>query len=279
MKIVDAHTHTEFRSANDYWYMSMAGVSTIIDPATFGGYEKKTPDVYYHYYERLLNFETWRAKKNGIDLFVGVGVDPEDFTDVDVALEVIENIPGKYFGHEKCCCLGEIGLDKGTADEEKVFRKQLEIVGKYKIPAIIHTPQVQQTERIEQIVSTVNTYLDEYPHIKEYLLLDEIIPVNLPRVIDTGFAFYGVPASPVLDSPFVVHRKAPWNEIYELVKEFGSDKIILNSALAWGYGDGLSLSKIRLSLLQNGVDEKILDRLFYYNASSFFNKFKKIIPE
>ncbi|NJO89636.1 MAG: hypothetical protein HC831_12325 [Chloroflexia bacterium] len=166
MKIIDAHTHTEFRSANDYWYMSLSGVSTIINPCTFSGFKKTTKELYHEYFNRLLNFENWRAKQNGIKMYAGVGIDPEDFVDVELALEVLDVIPERYFDHENLCCLGEIGMDKGTLEERLIFEKQLEIVGKYEIPAIIHTPQVNQMEIVNLIISIVNEVQAKYPNLK-----------------------------------------------------------------------------------------------------------------
>lgn len=276
MEIIDAHTHTEFRSANDYWDMALAGVKIIIDPSTFGGIKKSTKELYYATFERLLNFEVWRAKRNGITLYAGVGVDPEDFTDLNVALEVIEAIPQRYFEHKNLCCLGEIGLDKGGRDEEIVFTKQLEIVGSYNIPAVIHTPQVNQSKIVDRTISIVDEYTKIYPNLKQYLLLDELLPEVLLEVSQTGFAFYGIPVGPYLNSPFIVHRKTTGKALLDIIPHIDTKKIVVNSALAWGYGDHLALPKIKLYLEQENVANDIIENLFCNNACEFYSKWKTL---
>ncbi|NJO89637.1 MAG: hypothetical protein HC831_12330 [Chloroflexia bacterium] len=107
-------------------------------------------------------------------------------------------------------------------------------------------------------------------------MLDELKTDTVPSVIDTGFAFYGIPVGPLLDSPFIVHRKATGQELLGALKQIGGDRLILNSALAWGYGDCLALSKIRLYLELQDVSNDTLNNIFYENALSFFSQWRDI---
>ena len=61
-----------------------------------------------------------------------------------------------------------------------------------------------------------------------------------------------------------------------MLKENKIDNLLFSSALAWGCGDALALSKIKLGLELNGVQEDLINKFFYQNALNFFSKWKDI---
>ena len=113
------------------------------------------PSVLFDHFHKLINDEVQRGAKNGVSVHVGLGVHPRSINDeVDA---VLKELP-EYLSHPDVVAIGEIGLERCTAVEERVLRAQLEI-GYY--PKIIHTPRVGKLEAVLAIVDIVEDHRGE----------------------------------------------------------------------------------------------------------------------
>lgn len=266
--IIDTHVHMDVRSANEYELMAISGVEAVVVPSTFTGEKRCSKEAYFQFYDRLLQAEKKRADQHGIKLLVGVSVDPEDMHDVTIARETIKELP-RYFKDKNVCAMGEIGLEKFTDDEISVFLEQLQMAKTYQMPVIMHTPHEDKETNLPKMVKILKKAIDDYAIDRNLLLLDDLTADTIDGAYDLGLGGYGIAVSPRLNGVYVAHRKATPTEAKELIEKFGTDKLIFNSALGWGYGDPMSISRVLLNLKLMGVPEATLKKLVYENPKRF----------
>lgn len=271
--IIDTHAHMDVRSANDYEMMAISGVKTIVVPSTYTGLKKKSKQEYTHYYDRIIDFERRRAEAFGINLYAAIAIDPEDVSDQSVALETIECLPD-YFHNDYVCAVGEVGLEKFTETEVICFRKQLQIANKHHMPVIMHTPHHDKARNLPRMLSILKDIINEYCIDRNLLLLDDLDAQTLEIGLELQLGAYGIAVSPILNSLYVLHNKTTPNEIITLIEKHGCNKIIFNTALAWGFGDAMAISKVILHLKMKGISEDCLYKLAYGNANRFLSQCK-----
>lgn len=122
-------------------------------------------------------------------IYAAVGwhpVDAIDFTDND--LRWLEELAG----HEKVVALGEMGLDyywdKSPKDVQKdVFRKQIALAKKVKLPIIIHNReatddviQLLQEEQAEEVGGIMHCFAGEVEHVQLCLDMNFYISLGGP---------------------------------------------------------------------------------------------------
>lgn len=122
-------------------------------------------------------------------IYAAVGwhpVDAIDFTDND--LRWLEELAG----HEKVVALGEMGLDyywdKSPKDVQKdVFRKQIALAKKVKLPIIIHNReatddviQLLQEEQAEEVGGIMHCFAGEVEHVQPCLDMNFYISLGGP---------------------------------------------------------------------------------------------------
>ena len=61
-----------------------------------------------------------------------------------------------------------------------------------------------------------------------------------------------------------------------LVKKYGSDRIIVNSAADWGISDPLKVPKTITVMRQQGIDEDTIQRIVWSNPVAFFAQSGKL---
>jgi len=141
MEIVDSHTHVSLLPYEGLENMALAGVKKIIGCSLFFG-AQHAETLFDHFHQMLTLLRT-NAEKNGIKLFVAVGIHPmgipKDWP------RVIEALPN-WLKMEGVIGLGEIGLHEGSRLEQDVLREQLVIAKKFQLPVIIHTPPQKRME-------------------------------------------------------------------------------------------------------------------------------------
>lgn len=269
--IIDAHVHMDVRSANDYEAMAIAGVQAVVVPTTFTGLKKKSRAEYEGYYTRIIDFERRRAEAFGIRLYAAVGVDPEDIHDESAARDTLDALP-EYRHNENVCALGEVGLERFTDIEIECFRAQLRISRDISMPVIMHTPHQDKPRDLPRMLAIIRDAIREDHIDPGLLLLDDLTADTIELARTIPFGGYGISVSTVANAPFMLHRKAGPSEVLTLLQANHAEKLILSTALAWGYGDPLAIPRVLLKLATSGVDENTLRKLAYENAVRFFSQ-------
>ncbi len=163
------------RPYEDFELMGVAGVTDVLTLA-HDPMRMSTADVLLDHFHKLAHGEVRRGAENGISVHVGLGVHPRSINaQVD---ETLRALP-EYLSHPDVVAVGEIGLERCTDVEERVFRAQLEI--EY-YPKVIHTPRRGKREALERIVAIVDDV-----GAKD-VVIDHIDPSTIDIALEAGIA-------------------------------------------------------------------------------------------
>jgi hypothetical protein len=256
MKIFDPHIHMTSRTTDDYQAMAAAGIVAIVEPAFWLGQPRTTIGSFIDYFNSLVGWERFRASQFGIRHFCTMGLNPKESNNPKLAGEVLALLP-RYLDKDGVVAIGEIGFDDQTDAEEASMVQQFELAREFELPVLVHTPhrdKKQGTIRTIEIVRRVG-----FP--EERVLIDHNTEETLPIVLETrcwaGHTIY----------PFT---KMDEQRMAALVKKYGSDRIIVNSAADWGISDPLKVPKTIAVMREQGIPDETISRIVWDNPVGFF---------
>ena len=256
--IIDPHIHVTSRTTDDYESMRKAGIVAIIEPAFWLGQPRTTLGAFKDYFSSLVGFERFRASQFGIQHYCTIGLNSKEANNELLAEQVMELLP-LYLGKENVVGVGEIGFDDQTALEERFYREQLELAKEVDLPVQIHTPH-----RDKKRGTTRSMDISEEHGIDPSMVIvdhnnEETVKEVLDRGYWTAFTIY----------PFT---KMGNERMVEIVKEYGSERIIVNSAADWGISDPLAVPKTAALMREKGIAESDIIKCVYQNALEAFGQ-------
>jgi len=221
------------RPFEDFELMGVAGVTDVLTLA-HDPMRMSTADVLVDHFHKLIYGEVRRGAENGVSVHVGLGVHPRSINDqVDTTLAALP----EYLEHPAVVAIGEIGLERCTDVEERVFRAQLAI--DY-YPKIIHTPRREKREALERIIAIV----DEVG--AKDVVIDHIDPSTVDIALEAG-THVGLTVQP---------GKASVRDAVELIIEYAEAKFVVNSDLSSQRSDCLSVARVMHALTVEGYADR-----------------------
>ena len=154
MIIVEPHIHMYSRTTDDYQAMYRAGIRACVEPSFWMGSNRRYSGTFFDYFQLILDFETVRASRFGIDHFAAVSLNPKEAEDTGLADDVIAGL-APYLAHPRCVALGEIGFNNITPNEERAFVRQLEMAGRGRHPVIVHLPHVNKLKGARRSIEII----------------------------------------------------------------------------------------------------------------------------
>lgn len=258
MKIFDPHVHMTSRTTDDYQAMAKAGIVAIVEPAFWLGQPRTNAGSFTDYFNSLLGWERFRASQFGIRHFCTIGLNPKEANNPKLAGDVVELLP-RYLQKEGVVAVGEIGYDDQTDAEEKYFARQLELALEFDLPVLVHTPHRDKKQGTIRSLALIR----EVRFPEERALIDHNTEETLPLVLDTGcWAGHTI-------YPFT---KMDEHRMVALVKQYGSERILINSAADWGISDPLKVPKTIAALREAGVGEAAIQKIVWDNPVAFFSQ-------
>lgn len=256
--IIDPHMHMVSRSSNDYERARLSGVECCIEPAFWSGTDKRHAESFFDYFEQIIDFETKRADRAaGVDHYVVIGLEPKEANYPEMAERVLDHIP-EYLDRENVVGVGEIGFDQVTENEEYAFRRQLNMAEERELPVIIHTPHTQKPAGTERIVEII----EDEGVTQERIIIDHntenTVDISLRTDCWIGFTLYP-------------GKVAPETAI-DILDEYGTDKMLFNSAADWDPSDPLAVPKARDEMIDRGWDREEVRKVIYDNPYEFFSQ-------
>jgi hypothetical protein len=256
MKLFDPHIHMSSRTTDDYQAMAAAGVAAVVEPAFWTGQPRTHVGTHEDYFLTLLGWERFRASQFGIRHLCTLALNPKEANNAATARGVLELLP-RYLEKDGVVAVGEIGFDDMTPAEDKIFGEQLELAKKHGLPALIHTPHREKKRGTERSLALIR----EVGFPEEMALIDHNNEITLPLVLKTGcWAAHSIYPGTKMDEA----------RMFALVREYGSERILINSAADWGLSDPLKVPKTAALMRESGVDQATLDKLFWENPVNFF---------
>ncbi|MFC3198858.1 TatD family hydrolase [Parapedobacter deserti] len=257
-RFFDPHVHMVSRTTDDYQAMADAGVIGLIEPAFWVGQPRTGIDTYRDYYASLVGWERFRASQFGIRHFCTIGLNSREANNEALAEQVMELLP--FFIHkEGVVGVGEIGFDDQTAAEEKYYRLQLELAKEAGLPVQVHTPHRDKTKGTSRSMDIAL----EHKLDPAMVIIDHNTEETVKEVLDKGFwaAFTIYPFTKMGNERMV-----------QIVKQYGSERIMVNSAADWGISDPLAVPKTAALMVKSGITKNDIEKVCYENAIAAFTQ-------
>ncbi len=256
MRFFDPHIHMTSRTTDDYQAMVDAGIAAIIEPAFWLGQPRTGVDTFIDYYSSLVGWERFRSSQFGIRHYCTIGLNSREANNEPLAEAVMDILP-LFLYKEGVVGVGEIGFDDQTAAEEKYYRLQLELAKEAGLPVQVHTPHRDKKKGTQRSMDiAIEHGLDPYK-----VIIDHNNEETVKEVLDRGFwaAFTIYPFTKMGNERMV-----------EIVKQYGTERIMVNSAADWGISDPLAVPKTAALMLQKGIDRLQVQEVTYSNAIKAF---------
>jgi len=263
VKLFDPHIHMTSRTTDDYQAMADAGIVAIVEPAFWVGQPRTHVGSFEDYFLSLIGWERFRASQFGIKHFCTMGMNPKEANQPALSEGVLELLP-RYLEKDGVVAVGEIGYDDMTAEEDRVFRRQIELAIEADLPILIHTPHRDKKRGTERTISVVK----EMGIAPERVLVDHNTEETLPITLDSGcWAGHSIYPATKMDEARMV----------QLVQRYGSERIIINSAADWGVSDPLKVRKTADAMKAAGFDDDVIDQVVWRNPVEFFAQSGRLI--
>jgi uncharacterized protein len=257
MTIIEPHIHMYSRTTDDYQAMYKAGIRACVEPSFWMGADRRYAGTFFDYFRLILEFETVRARRFGIDHFAAISLNPKEAEDAALANEVIDGM-SEYLKHPRCVAIGEIGFNHITSNEEKALIRQLQIAKNLGMPAVIHLPHTNKRRGAERIIAL----LREVGNEPRKVILDHNTEdtIALCRATD---CYCGMTVYPI--------SKLTPQRVSAIIREYGSEQMIVNGSADWGISDPLSLVKVVEFMKGDGHMEGTIQNIVFNNAMSFYS--------
>ena len=260
-RMFEPHIHMYSRTTDDYEAMSRAGIEVIVQPSFWLGAPRTSVGTFEDYWEHMISFETKRAKDFGIEHFVCISVNPKESTERPLALEAVEAMK-KYLDRERVVALGEIGYNLINKLEEEVFIKQMDIAADKDMLMTIHLPHNNKPEGIRKIEQILKTERGKR-YNRDKILVDHNVEETIENTLELGM-WAGLSVYPV--------TKLSPERAMNIIKKYGTERIMVHSAADWGPSDPLSVPLVAREMRKAGFSVNEIERVTFYNAYEFFKR-------
>jgi uncharacterized protein len=255
MRIFDPHIHMTSRTTDDYEAMHEAGVRAVVEPAFWLGQPRTSPATFLDYFDSLLGWEPFRAAQYGIAHHCAIALNPKEANDPNCT-PVLDHLP-RYLLKDRVVAVGEIGYDSMTPAEDLALEHQLQLAADHGLPALVHTPHRDKLAGLRRTVEVVRA--SELP--PERVLLDHLNETTVKEAKDSG-SWLGFSVYP--------DTKMDEERMVAVIKAFGTEKVLVNSAADWGRSDPLKTRRVADALLAAGFDEDDVDLVLWRNPVAFY---------
>jgi hypothetical protein len=264
MTIIEPHIHMCSRTTDDYQAMYREGIRVCVEPSFWMGSDRRYAGTFFDYFRLILDFETLRASRFGLDHYCAIGYNPKEAENVPLVDEVLAGM-GPYLDHERCIALGEIGFNNITDNEEHAFRRQLEMAAQRNMLVVIHLPHFHKPEGIARCLKVIR----EVGFPEDRIYLDHNTEDTMAQAMKCD-CWLGLTVYP--------YSKLTPQRVSAIVRQYGSKKLIVSGSADWGVSDPVSLVKVIKFLQDDGHDAETIERLVSGNAMAFYSRCPKFKP-
>ncbi len=279
MFLIDPHIHMVSRTTADYEALAISGVVAVSEPAFWAGFDR-SPEGFVDYFRQLTEFEPKRAAQFGIQHYSWICLNPKEAQDLGKARQVLSVMP-EFLDRPTVLGVGEIGLNKNTANEAQVFQLHVQMAIDWakrqpagpKRPAhaliLIHTPHLEDklkgTRLILEMLKDFGDAIDP-----GRVLIDHVEEHTIGMVKDRGF-WAGMTIYPI--------SKATPQRAVDMIEVFGAERLCVNAAADWGVSDPLNTHRTMLEARRRGHTLATLLRVFHNNPARFFGQNERFKPK
>ena len=258
MRIFDPHIHMSARTTDDYERMAAAGITAVVEPAFWLGQPRTSAGSFVDYFAALVGWEPYRASQFGVRHHCTLALNPKEANDKGLRDDVLALLP-RYLDKDGVVAVGEVGYDSITPEEDEVFAAQLQLAIEHELPAMVHTPHRDKVPGTQRSLDVVR----ESGIAPGFVVIDHNNELTVPVVIDSG-CWLGFSVYP--DTKMDEHR------MVLLLKEYGLEQMLVNSAADWGRSDPLKTVRVAEQMLAAGFTDDDVDRVLWRNPVEFYGQ-------
>jgi predicted metal-dependent TIM-barrel fold hydrolase len=249
---IDPHAHMVARTTDDYQAMARAGVVAVIEPAFWLGQPRTNLGSYVDYLATIIGFEKFRAGQFGVRHYCCIGLNPKEANNEPLAEAVFEVLVN-FAVKESVVAIGELGYDEQTELEDRYLRKQIELAKEVELPIMIHTPH---RDKRRGTLRTMDV-LKEHGFDPGRCVIDHNTEETVREVLDRGyFAAFSI----------YPQTKMGNERMTEIVRQYGPERIIVDSACDWGVSDPLAVPKTAALMAERAIASEAIRKVTYANA-------------
>jgi predicted metal-dependent TIM-barrel fold hydrolase len=152
-----------------------------------------------------------------------------------------------------------------TPEEDEAFAAQLQLAVAHGLPALVHTPHRDKAAGVERTLAVVK----ESGIAPERVAVDHLNEVTVRQVAGSG-CWMGFSIYP--------DTKMDERRMVAVLREFGTERILVNSAADWGRSDPLKTRKTGDAMLAAGFSADDVDQVLWRNPVAFYGQSGKLEP-
>ncbi|MEU0089130.1 TatD family hydrolase [Kribbella sp. NPDC006257] len=257
MRIFDPHIHMSSRTTDDYAAMAAHGVQALVEPAFWLGQPRTSVGSFEDYFDSLIGWEPFRASQYGIKHHCTIALNPKEANDPRCR-GVLDILP-RYLAKDGVVAVGEVGYDSMTPAEDEVFAAQLELAKRFELPVLVHTPHRDKAAGTTRTLDVVK----EAGLAPELVVVDHLNEVTVKEVADSG-CWMGFSIYP--------DTKMDPDRMVVILQQFGTERILVNSAADWGKSDPLRTYATGQAMLAAGFTADDIDQVLWRNPVAFYGQ-------
>jgi uncharacterized protein len=260
MHYIDPHIHMISRTTDDYQRMAFAGCEAISEPAFWAGFDRGTAEGFRDYFRHLTQVEPKRAALYGIKHYSWLCINAKEAENVQLSRDVIRMIP-EFLNQPGVLGIGEIGLNKNTANEATVFQEHVDLAMKTDELILIHTPHLEDKLKGTRMI------LDMLKNDKRVnparVCIDHVEEHTIKLALDGGF-WVGMTLYPI--------TKCTPSRAADMIEMYGTQRILANSAGDWGHSDPLAVPALIQEMKRRGHSADVIEQVVYRNPREFWKQ-------
>ena len=257
MVIIEPHIHMYSRTTDDYQAMYAAGIRACVEPSFWLGSNRRYAGSFFDYFRVILEFETVRSRRFGIDHFAAVAVNPKEAEDLKLAAEVIAIIP-QFLDRPNVLGIGEIGLNRNSRNELKVFEQQVDLAARYQQLILVHTPHLEDKLKGTRLI--IDALKSDRRINPARVIIDHVEEHTIQLALDAGF-WAGMTLYP--------ESKCTAARAVDMIETYGPERLWMNSACDWGVSVPLAVPRAGLEMRRRGHNAAAVDRMLHGNPLQF----------
>ncbi len=260
MRYIEPHAHMVSRTTDDYEKLALAGCEALCEPAFWAGFDRSSADGFYDYFRQLTEYEPKRAARFAIKHFCWLCINPKEADDPGFAREVMSLIP-QFIEKENVLGIGEIGLNKNTRGELKIFEEHVQIALDHDLPILIHTPHLEDKLKGTKLILDSLASFSKLDRSK--VIIDHVEEHTVAHVLDAGY-WAGMTLYP--------ESKCTPNRAIDILETFGTERIWMNSACDWGISDPMAVPKCALEMRRRRHTPEQIEKIVFDNPKKFLSQ-------
>jgi len=262
MRLFDPHIHMTSRTTDDYEALYAAGVRALVEPAFWLGQPRTGVSSFTDYFDGLIGWERFRAAQFGIRHHCTIALNPKEANDPRCT-PVLDVLP-RYLAKDGVVAVGEVGYDSMTPAEDDAFARQLELAREHDLPVLVHTPHRDKPAGTRRTLAVVA----ESGIPPERVVVDHLNEVTVALVKESG-CWMGFSIYP--------DTKMDERRMVAVLRAYGTDKVLVNSAADWGRSDPLKVRETAQAMLDDGYDRSDVDTLLWGNPVAFYGQSGRLV--